>query len=338
MSFEHVDTVDNTIYAMQAGLVCNRGVVEPWVCPAGLRSQQQTCSRRHGSPRSLLPRCCPLVSPAMATAAQAQTGLLGSLQHLDLEAVHLESVDSLEQLTYPTTLTCLAVKDLFVADVHFDTSMWGVQHTVHSPWPTSQEQIETVEWLVQAVPGILQRLTQLSVLKLPGIPVADAAVQQLKALQGLRQVTLQHTGHAPLFNLHHLPDSITHLCVYGQDWFDTEYLTALPQQVPPQLSMLKSLELVYCDVPQTLLGSVSPQLLELRLEGCLLLPCERDTDQGEAAQTEGTAAFLDTLPRFAQLKGLLELRLFDGCVLLPCVQTNGTAAFLDALPRFAQLQ
>jgi hypothetical protein len=239
-----------------------------------------------------------------ADGSAAHTGLVGRLQHLDLKVVHLEDVGSLEQLTSSSNLTCLALESLVIAGWHFDPEMYelcigGRQYKDSYPWPESDEQCETVEWVVQPVPGILQRLPRLSVLRLPGIPVTNAAVWQLEALQGLRDVTIQHIGHDSMLDLHHLPGSLTRLCFYGQVDRHPEHPTELPQQVPPNLCMLQSLSLVYCDVPPTLLGSVTPQLLDLRLEGCLLLPYDDETD--EAPTTEGTAALLDALPRFASL-------------------------------------
>jgi hypothetical protein len=237
--------------------------------------------------------------PCDAHGSAVQPGLLGSLQHLNLDTVGLVGIDSLKQLTQATKLTHLVLEDVSIGGVQYIVEMYD--KLSDSPWPSSKKKRASVRALMKAVPGILQRLPRLSVLELPAIPMTAAAVQQLAALKGLRQVTLQHTGHAPMFDLQHLPRSITQLCVHGQTRFEDQDQTALPLQLP-QLPGLLRLEMAWCTVPLTLLGSVNTKLQE-----CWLLPWDPEDDD---IQPEGTATLLDTLPRFTHLQDLnLDLEL-----------------------------
>jgi hypothetical protein len=155
---------------------------------------------------------------------------------------------------------------------------------------------EAVQQLAAAAPAMLQRLPRLVVLELPGTPLSDEALQQLASMQGLRQVTLSREQHAAACDLQLLPSSITQLCCKTSG--DGEEKASLPPQLQ-QFTGLLNLQLGYCLLPPTLLGSVT-QLQALRLEFCTLLPLDLEDE----IETEGTAALLDTLPKLKHLQHL----------------------------------
>lgn len=65
------------------------------------------------------------------------------------------------------------------------------------------------------MPSLLQQLSRLSVLQLPGFPIKDAAAQQLASMHGLQHLELSNLRGVPIGNLQHLPSSITQLQLHG---------------------------------------------------------------------------------------------------------------------------
>lgn len=212
--------------------------------------------------------------------------MLHSLQRLQLWCVRLASVTSLLQLTDAPQLTSLTIDNCSYAELQL--SKW---------WPNNYTETE-VRQLAAAVPGMLQRLPRLSVLELPDTPLSDAAVQQLAAMQGLRQVGLAHVQHMPVCDLQRMPNSITKLRLNNYHYGEEE--PSLPPQLQ-QFTALLHLHLQNCVLPPSLLGSVT-QLQTLHLDMGTLLPINPEDD----FETEGTAALLDVLPKLARLR---ELRL-----------------------------
>lgn len=198
---------------------------------------------------------------------------LPSLQHLKLNRVDLVSISCFLACTQAPHLTSLALVNVAIADPN-------------EPFGLAWQPLE------DALPGVLQQLPRLAVLQL-GMSVTDAAQQQMGHLQGLRQLTLPPKDDAHVFDLQHLPSSITQLTVEGELW--CEPCSGSLQQLPQQLSRLLNLTVRFCDVLPAALGSVT-QLQRLCLYCCPLLPYD----------TEGTTALLDVLPK---LKSLQELKL-----------------------------
>lgn len=202
-----------------------------------------------------------------------------SLQHLQLRGVWLESVTSLLQLTAAPQLTSLALRLDNFADL---------EELYSGPHKNTEA---AVRQLAAAVPAMLQRLPRLVVLELPGMPFTDVAVQQLAAMQGLRQVSLSHMQHALACDLQRLPSSITRLWYYNEDFSVRE--PGLPPQLQ-QLTGLLQLTLLHCALPPTLLGSVT-QLQILHMAYATPLP------NGDA---EGAEALLAVLSKLARLQDL----------------------------------
>jgi hypothetical protein len=211
---------------------------------------------------------------------------LSSLQRLQLWAVELARFNSLLQLTAAPQLTSLDIGSCSFTEQEFCGCTY------------KDNTAAAVERLAAAVPDMLQRLPLLSELMMPDLPLSDAAVQQLAAMQGLRQVSLAHLKHVPVCDLQYLPSSITQLSLldcrdYGQ----------LPPSLPPRLQQLTGLlhlNLFSCSLPPTLLASVT-QLQSLTLEGGMLLPIAFQDDDGPDV---GTLALLDVLPKLTRLQEL----------------------------------
>jgi hypothetical protein len=234
--------------------------------------------------------------------------LLPSLQHLELSSVHLASSSSLVQLAAGAQgLTSFRTRGITIGQVEFRCV---VSHMDDSQKPAVQQ-------MVAAITGLLQQLPRLAVLELPGIPVSDAAMQQLGCMQGLQEVSLEHVDHMPMCKLQHLPSSVTQLHLLGNS-LQTEAF-ARPS-MPPQLQQLAGLlrlELRSCAVPPTVLGAFT-RLQVLKLASCTLLPAPDDVDDEEVVfETEGTAALLDVLAGMTCLQDL--------CLALPGVDTVSTA-------------
>jgi hypothetical protein len=240
-------------------------------------------------------------SPGEGTHTPAPL-LLPSLQHLELSKVQLVSSRSLLQLAGSRGLTSLKSQDIKVVQVGFRS---GASHNADGKEATVQQ-------LAEAITGLVQQLPRLAVLELPGIPMPDAAMQQLGCMAGLQQVSLEHVDHMPVCGLQHLPSSVTQLHFRG-NLFETEVFKA--PSMPPQLQQLAELlrlELHFCAVPQTVLG-VFTRLQALKLQYCLLLPApvvdvdsddDVNSDDEEVYEPEGTAALLDALAGMTCLQDL----------------------------------
>jgi hypothetical protein len=200
---------------------------------------------------------------------------------LKLHCVDLSSVSCLLECTQAPHLTSL-VLDI---DLGHMCSYLGAQK------------------LRDALPGVLAQLPRLSVLQLPTIYITDAALQQMGHLQGLRQLTLPPNVDATVWDLQHLPSSITQLSL--DDWVPWEVdepsgPTVKLLQLPQQLLGLLSLDITRSEVLPAALGSAT-QLRRLHLYDCSLLPRELG-----CKATEGTVALLDVL---SKLKSLQDLKL-----------------------------
>lgn len=212
----------------------------------------------------------------------ARTVVLPSLQHMKLDCVDFDSTRSLLQCTQAPHITSLVLRAVNIAVPEEPCSLSAIERGVQQ--------------VVDVLPGVLQQLPWLSVLELPDTPLKDTAMQQLAAMQGLRQLTLPLVVGASTFDLQHLPSSLTQLSLKGPL---SEPGAASLLQLPQQLSGLLSLDLEWCDVLPAVLGSVT-KLQRLRLERCTLL-----TYVPEAMyDTEGTAALLDILPKLKRLQQL----------------------------------
>lgn len=119
------------------------------------------------------------------------------------------------------------------------------------------------------------------------MPVNDAALQHLAAMPGLQLVSLSRVECAPECGLRHLPPSITQLRYRNGH--------SLPPRLQ-QLTGLLSLELEFCNVPPTLLGSVT-QLQALKLDGCWLLPSNSDVEDPYRDETQALVGVLPALSR-----------------------------------------
>jgi hypothetical protein len=211
---------------------------------------------------------------------------LPSLQHLQLEFLVLESINSLLRLTAAPQLTSL---------VFMHNNFAGLQR-IESHSGRREYTEEAVQQLAAAAPAMLQRLPRLVVLELPGTPLSDEALQQLASMQGLRQVTLSREQHAAACDLQLLPSSITRLCYKTSAYGEED--PSLPPELQ-QLTGLLNLQLHYCCLPPTLLGSVT-QLQTLHLDTCTLLPIGPEAED----ESEGTAALLDALIKLTHLQDL----------------------------------
>jgi hypothetical protein len=157
--------------------------------------------------------------------------------------------------------------------------------------------------LAAAIPGLLQQLSRLAVLELPGFPVSAAAMQQLGGMQGLQQVLLEEGNHMPMCQLQHLPSSITHLEFCGKMYGDELSPYSLPNELL-QLTGVLHLKLNECCIPPTVLGAFT-RLQSLNLELCALLPVnDDDDDEGDDRNAEGTAALLRALEQMTCLRDL----------------------------------
>jgi hypothetical protein len=131
--------------------------------------------------------------------------LLPTLQHLELVGVDFISISSLLQLASAPGLTSLTIDRISFAHVQFDSGDLN-------PFFIDKAGVQQV---AAAMPRLLQQLPRLAVLELPGIPMSDAAMQQLGCMQGLQQVSLEQVNHMPMYELQHLPSSITQLQFRG---------------------------------------------------------------------------------------------------------------------------
>jgi Leucine-rich repeat (LRR) protein len=129
------------------------------------------------------------------------------LQDMKIYDVGLEDISSLLQLTAAPQLTRLELSGISIAELQFDSST--LRH-----FSVAQGTEAAVQAVAAALPRMLQQLPRLSVLELPGLPITDAALQEMARLQGLQQVTLNHVRHVPVCDLQLLPSSITQLEVY----------------------------------------------------------------------------------------------------------------------------
>jgi hypothetical protein len=201
---------------------------------------------------------------------------LPSLQHLRLGSVRFVSTTSLLLLTAAPQLTSLVFRDyISFADVDEDAD----DRTV------ARQQVAA------AVAGMLRQLPRLSVCELPYMPLSDAALQQLAAMQGLRQVSLAHLSQAPACDLRHLPSSIREMTY-------SDRVLAQEPSLPPQLQQLTGLlhlRLYHCPLPPTLLHSVT-QLQTLCLKSCKPLP------SGDPAGAQALLAVLSQLARLQHLE------------------------------------
>jgi hypothetical protein len=215
--------------------------------------------------------------------------LLPSLQHLQLTRVHLVSSSSLLQLAAEAPgLTSLKTSD---------SSFGQPAYRSRDPYGSKKA---AVQQLAVVIPGVLQKLRQLAVLELPGIPMSDAAVQQLCGMQGLQQVLLEHVDHMFPSDLQPLPSNITRLFLRG-----IRGGTGIPDSHPslppqlPQLAGLLQLVLGTCNIPPTVLSAFT-HLQVLKLLHCTLLPVPPDSEY----HTAGTAALLDALAQMTRLQDL----------------------------------
>jgi hypothetical protein len=239
--------------------------------------------------------------------------LLPSLQHLELVGVELISVSSLLQLAASAPgLTSLKIDHISFAQVQFDSGALN-------PFTDGIDKAG-VQQVAAAMPRLLQQLLRLAVLELPGIPMSAAAMQQLGCMQGLQEVSLEQVHHTPMYELQHLPSSITQLHFRGFMYMPEDYRNP---SMPPQLQQLAGLlrlKLHGCAVPPTVLGAFT-RLQALKLQGCTLLPAPADDDDLE---TEGTAALLDALAGMTCLQDL-------------CLALQGLDTVSTAPQRFAAL-
>jgi hypothetical protein len=209
--------------------------------------------------------------------------LLPSLQHLQLFKVQLVSTSSLLQLARVPGLVSVKIKEVGFAQFDNRESVRNMEATVQK--------------LAAAITGLLQQLPRLAVLELPGVPMSDAAMQQLGCMQGLQEVVLEHADYMPACDLQLLPSRITQLGFSGN-----LYGIGTGPQLPPQLqhlTRLLQLKLHYCLIQPAVLGSL-PRLQTLQLQ-CCRLPLSSD---GRALDTEGTAALLDALSKLTCLQEL----------------------------------
>jgi hypothetical protein len=227
--------------------------------------------------------------------------LLPSLQHLELSKVHLVGSSSLLQLARAPGLTSLKITDVTFERLQY-CSVAGQEY---------HNEVPAVQQLAAAIAGLLQQLPRLAVLELPGMPISDAAMQQLGSMQGLQEVVIGRVVHMPMCKLQHLPSSITQLHFNsskgGRHSGEPSLLPELQQ-----LSGLLWLELRNCAVPPTVLGAFT-RLQGLKLFCCTLQPAPAPVvaapaqvidDDERVYETEGTAALLDALSNMTCLQDL----------------------------------
>lgn len=219
------------------------------------------------------------------SSACAEWPELPSLRKLELSRVKLLDISSIFQLTNAPQLRSLILKSIEFTLVQFAS--------FHTPGCKVDVQI-----VAQAIPYLLQRLPQLSVLKLPLFPFTDAAVQQAAALQGLQELSITQAAFVPACHLQQLPSTITRLQLSE----DRPFVSPSPQDLFG-LPGLLHLKLGSCTVPPTLLASVT-QLQQLSLQECDLLP----KDMYSGFMTPGTVALLEALTKLTSLR---DLRLRD---------------------------
>lgn len=209
------------------------------------------------------------------------------MQDLQLFDIEVQDNSSLLQLTQAPQLTSLIVKDIKLLEAGFSSGSGSYGNTAAA-----------VQQVAEAMPRLLQQLPQLAVLELPGLPITHAAAEQLGAMQGLRQVGLEHVLEVGTLDLQLLPGSVTELQVHS----DTVYTNgaSLPLQTA-QLTALLRLTSDSCAVPSVVLGSI-PQLQKLVMEDCHLLPADQIED--DDFDTEGTAALLSVLSKLTSLQAL----------------------------------
>lgn len=115
-----------------------------------------------------------LSSHELSVSDNHAEGVFPSLQLLKLSCVKVVSTSSLLQLTHAPQLTSLTVERIDVAGLQF--AKGGTR--------ACKNTAAAVRQVAAALPAVLQRLPRLSVCELPGMPLSDAAVQQLLAMQG----------------------------------------------------------------------------------------------------------------------------------------------------------
>jgi hypothetical protein len=224
--------------------------------------------------------------------------LLPSLQHLQLLRVQFISISSLLQLAAGAHgLTSLKTDSISFANLgpheYGSEAAWGIDAAA-------------MQQVAAALPSLLQQLPGLKVIELPGMPMSDAAMQQLGGVQGLQEVVLGRTQHMPQYKLQHLPSSTTQLHFVG-DGHTIEASFDSDPSLFPQLARLLQLDLQHCAFTPTVLGAFTC-LQKLKLRNCALLPRGVDDD----LDTEGTAALLDAVAKMTCLQDLeLSLPVLD---------------------------
>lgn len=252
-------------------------------------------------------------SAGAGSSSAAAVPSLPRLQHLQLSSVQLFSVNSLMQLTQSPQLSSVEVSDLRLVQPEW-LAAYGDSNSAAA-----------VQQLAEAMPRFLQQLPpQLQRLELTGMPISDAAVQQLGAMQRLQQVALTHVPQLPVCDLAQLPSSITQLQLR-----DSRHnppfsgSPSLPAQLP-NLAGLLQLSLRDCAVLPAVLGSLT-RLQKLHLDRCTPMQLAA-TPIGGMFPMLSMEALLGAL---GKLTGLQELALhvdrlsFDG--------------FSASLPRFSAL-
>jgi hypothetical protein len=211
--------------------------------------------------------------------------VLSSLQLLELDQVELADISSLMQLTKAPQLSSLKFKGLQLLEPAYPSQSFnGSSDTL-------------ISRVAGAVADMLGQLPRLSFLRLPELPISDAAMQQTAAMTQLQTLSFDHIEEMAPCDLQPLPSSITQLEIQGNIMFNMS--PSLPPRLP-QLSGLLELYLTYCAVPPTVLGDLT-QLEVLYVKECRLAPI---APNHAYFQTEGTSALLDVLPRLARLRYL----------------------------------
>jgi hypothetical protein len=219
--------------------------------------------------------------------SSSHAATLSSLQHLELKEIELATISSLLQITNAPQLRSLIMTDIALTQPSFRSGRWN------------EGSVAAMQEVADAMPGLLQQLPKLSVLKLPYFPLTDAVVQQAGPLQGLQWISLAHTEWQPLCNLQVLPSSITRIELQGDC-----RSCSLPAELT-QLSGLLQLELESCAVHPRVLSCCTQLRVLHMMDNCRLLPGV----EGDEQATEGTAALLDALLQLTQLQDL-KLQLF----------------------------
>jgi hypothetical protein len=227
------------------------------------------------------------------THTSAAPLLLPSLQHLQLYSVQFSSISSLLQMAGVPGLTSFKIKDISFAKPK-PVTFCSRTFCGHDK-PAMQQ-------LAAALPSLLQQLPRLTVLELPGIPMSEAAMQQIGGMQGLHELSLTRAEHMPPCKLQHLPSSITQLQFAGDRYIigpESGNDPSLPPQLP-QLAGILELDLQECTFTPTVLGAFT-RLQKLKLWHCTLLPLGADESEFD---TEGTTALLDALAQMTCLRDL----------------------------------